>query len=573
MASDPVGVKSPQRWDVPFGQPPPTEADLDSLLVGPHFNQLDPKKFPATLPLRGILRNDARLVRYQGGDLIVRCGEYGNSAFFILSGAVRVALDQLPASMLGQNKTQKKGFFQAFAQLWSNPREPEVRDPSANRSDPGLARRGQDDEVRIYLQDVSAVVDKHRTVRMEAGEMFGEVAALGRTPRMATVFADGDALLLEMRWQGLRDIMRRDDGLKQRIDKLFRERVLSSFLHAAPLFRDLDSDALAKLAAHAQLAAYGRYDRAGTLKEQAAGHGETALDPETIIAEEGTPPAGLLMIRSGLVRVSHLVNHGHRTLNYLVPGHSYGLDELAHNWRGPDRIPLQYTLRAVGYVNIVFVPARLVEEYVFRKQPPGKIALPLAAPASPAKAVRATPRQGEIATDLLEFLVEKRIINGTAAMVIDLDRCTRCDDCVRACADAHDNNPRFLRHGPAQGRHMVAQACMHCLDPVCMIECPTGAIHRNLTTGFVLINEATCIGCTACAKNCPYDAIRMVEIRDERGRVLLDQNTNKPLTKATKCDLCVDQLGGPACQRACPHDALIRVDMRDAKTVAGWVNR
>ena len=44
------------------------------------------------------------------------------------------------------------------------------------------------------------------------------------------------------------------------------------------------------------------------------------------------------------------------------------------------------------------------------------------------------------------FLVEHRFVNGTASMLIDLDRCTRCDDCVRACAVAHDNNPRFVRH-------------------------------------------------------------------------------------------------------------------------------
>ena len=70
---------------------------------------------------------------------------------------------------------------------------------------PGWAS-GRDNKVHIYLQDVPAVLDRYRTVRMEAGEMFGELAALGRTPRMATVFADGEALLLEMRWQGLRDI-------------------------------------------------------------------------------------------------------------------------------------------------------------------------------------------------------------------------------------------------------------------------------------------------------------------------------------------------------------------------------
>ena len=222
---------------------------------------------------------------------------------------------------------------------------------------------------------------------------------------------------------------------------------------------------------------------------------------------------------------------------------------------------------------MVLVPTPVVEEYIFRRTPPEKISLPLAAPTPPTKPARATPRRGEIDTELLEFLVEKRFINGTASMVIDLDRCTRCDDCVRACAAAHDNNPRFLRSGPTHGHHMVAHACMHCLDPVCMIECPTGAIHRDPGAGLVVINDATCIGCTACAKNCPYEAIRMVEIRDYDGNLIIGQNTNKPIAKATKCDLCIDQLGGPACQRACPHDALVRVDMRESDTLASWVTR
>jgi Fe-S-cluster-containing dehydrogenase component len=124
---------------------------------------------------------------------------------------------------------------------------------------------------------------------------------------------------------------------------------------------------------------------------------------------------------------------------------------------------------------------------------------------------------------MLEFLTENRFYNGTATMMIDLDRCTRCDDCVRACAATHDGNPRFLRHGPISGRLMVANACMHCVDPVCMIGCPTGAIHRDSFGGQVVINPSTCIGCKACFNNCPYDAIRMVEIRDTDGDILLDK--------------------------------------------------
>ena len=79
----------------------------------------------------------------------------------------------------------------------------------------------------------------------------------------------------------------------------------------------------------------------------------------------------------------------------------------------------------------------------------------------------------------MEFIVEERLLNATRAMVIDLDRCTRCDGCLKACATTHDGNPRFKREGPVHDRLMFAQACMHCQDPVCMIGCPTGAIGRD----------------------------------------------------------------------------------------------
>jgi Fe-S-cluster-containing dehydrogenase component len=194
---------------------------------------------------------------------------------------------------------------------------------------------------------------------------------------------------------------------------------------------------------------------------------------------------------------------------------------------------------------------------------------------------------------LLEFLVERRLVNGTATMIIDLDRCTRCDDCVRACAAVHDNSPRFLRHGPTHGRFMVANACMHCADPVCMIQCPTGAIHRNVLGGEVVINDATCVGCTACANNCPYDAIRMVPIRDSVGQPVYPTHLSKattsddevlvpieigmkewePIVKATKCDLCADQLTGPACQNACPHDALVRLNLGNFETAVEWLDK
>src|SRR5690349_3505503 len=89
----------PRRWDEPFGAEM-TDEDVDRLLAIEPFSRTDAKKFSGTLSLRGILRNDTRIMRYRPGDLIVREGDYGNSAFLILSGRVRASLDALAPELL-----------------------------------------------------------------------------------------------------------------------------------------------------------------------------------------------------------------------------------------------------------------------------------------------------------------------------------------------------------------------------------------------------------------------------------------------------------------------------------------
>src|SRR6266849_2997306 len=101
MAEEAVIISKPRRWDTPFGEGM-KEADVELLLQQAPFNRIDEGKFPASVPLRGILLNDAQLRRFENGDIVVREGDYGNSAFFIVSGAVQVILDSLPAQTLGR---------------------------------------------------------------------------------------------------------------------------------------------------------------------------------------------------------------------------------------------------------------------------------------------------------------------------------------------------------------------------------------------------------------------------------------------------------------------------------------
>jgi hypothetical protein len=79
MAEEPVRISKPRRWDIPFGKDM-TEADVEALMQQPPFNRIDATKFPSSAPLRGILLNDAQLRRFENADIVVREGDYGNSA-------------------------------------------------------------------------------------------------------------------------------------------------------------------------------------------------------------------------------------------------------------------------------------------------------------------------------------------------------------------------------------------------------------------------------------------------------------------------------------------------------------
>lgn len=573
-----IAIRRPQRWDVPFGSDM-TEDDVEQLLRMEPFRSIDAGAFPAALPLREILAGDTRIARFQAGDLIVREGDYGHSAFLILAGSVRVVLERLNPQLLGRDSAPRRSWTGALAQVWRNAKLPEVR-PRVDgefTSNEGIGTRREGDSTRVFLQDVPRVLAHTGTIQLKRGEFFGELAALSRTPRTATVIADGPAVLLEIRWQGLRDLMRRSPAIREHVERLYRENSLRVHLRETPLLRDLSVEVMTFVAEATVFESYGNFDWYTDFGKQQNHDAAEQLVAEPLIAAEGERPTGLLLIRSGFARVSRRHGHGHQTLAYLGKGQVFGLAEMRASQDGGDVAPWENSLRAVGYVDVLRIPTDVVLEKVLPKckelpATTGELYADFGMRIdSPHTAIRNL--QSAIDSRMLEFLADRRFLNGTQTMVINLDRCTRCDDCVRACATTHDNNPRFIRQGPKHDGLMIANACMHCVDPVCMIGCPTGAIGRDADTGIVRINDRTCIGCATCANSCPYKAIQMVEIRDPSGAFMVDAGTLQPIAKATKCDFCAGQLTGPACQSACPHDALVRVDLTDLTGLASWLDR
>ncbi len=154
--------------------------------------------------------------------------------------------------------------------------------------------------------------------------------------------------------------------------------------------------------------------------------------------------------------------------------------------------------------------------------------------------------------------IADRLVLTRNILLIDMNRCTRCDQCVQGCAAAHDAQPRFHRSNPELrfGHWEVARACMHCLDAPCMEACPVGAI-TLLDDNAVQIHRTRCIGCNKCAKECPFGVIDMYDPLTKE---------DAPSTKkqvANKCDLCLTEDNDPPCVAWCPYDAAQRVDPND----------
>lgn len=491
--------------------------------------------------------------RFMPGEVIMREGEYGNSAFYVCEGRAKVFLRSLDPGQLGRASQKKGSVWERLKRLvGKNPSGHEfilsrdVKVDPTYLSGEGVLYDNEGKTLRpFYLvgdalgQDGKPLA-REDTVLLDKGGMFGEIAALFRSQRTATVVSDPDyprpGIFLELRVQALRALSKRSAEFKSTIEKLYRERILKQFLRNSELFSGCDESLLAETIQKSDFYSY---------------------KPNEVIVRQGEGGNVCYVILSGFVRISKEIEGQGLNFHYLKKGDFFGELSLSRDRETVSTFTAVNNVHLIGLYKEHF--SRLMEIVPFKRK--------MEQTAACREEIFANLETRLAKLSFLGFGIDNHLLNGQSIMVIDLDRCTRCDDCVRACADSHDGYPRFVREGPKVGKMMFPHSCMHCLDPLCMDGCPSGALHRGVAEGEVMINLDTCVGCALCVKNCIYDNILplpVAESVEKDGVVRYKRNplNGKPLLKSMKCDLCAET-GDPACVRACPYDAMRRLDFEE----------
>src|SRR5579863_13964 len=448
--------------------------------------------------------------KFRPGDIICKEGDFGATAFYITDGKAEVYIQ----SPIAHVKTDggSHGFLSKLRSMLTS-REEDHRSEESSRP----------------FIPIDASVDlpyQNPIAELGPGELFGEMTCMSYYPRSATVRAKTDCTMIEM-LRNVLDIMQRNKTFRDQLDRTYRQRALDSHLRSVPVLAPLTPDFIDHLRDRVELLRFA---------------------PGQLICTQGEPADSFYLVRLGFVKVSQQRPGGDLVLAYLARGSYFGEMALL---TGTPRIA---TCSALDHVEVVRVSGEDFQLMLDRFPEIRRKLEQAAAEHMEQNRLRMT----QVADVSVDRFLNQGLMEAQSLLILDLDRCTRCDQCVRACADAHDGVSRLVRDGLRFDRYLVATSCRQCRDPLCMVGCPVGSIRRR--NSLEVIIEDWCIGCGQCANNCPYGNINMhpfpIEVDDLSypGRRIASVKV-----KATSCDLCLDQ-AEPSCVYACPHDAAHRVN-------------
>ena len=403
---------------------------------------------------------DCQIVDYEQGDFLCRDGEYDHTCGVILSGRAEVRL-------------------------------------------PGIKK------------------DSPKTVLLEKGELFGEIAVLSGNQRIADIVAIEYTSTLIIPGNKFLELLDKYPDAKKSIDSQYLKRALETHLHSVSLFSGLSDDVIHDLQKDIVLLSFKSGD---------------------VIFNKGDEADYFYLIRYGYVKVSQIDETGkEKIVSYLTVGHHFGEIALMH--QGVKRMA---TVTAISRTEIIGIAKKQFLKFLDSHS---EIKANMEKIIEMRLEENRLLQQDPLLSAILNTSVDHGVVQSKNVLIMDMTKCINCNSCIKACASLHEGETLLVKKGVWLNNYfLVPASCRHCTDPVCMLDCPTSSIVRDVSGE--IYHKKSCIGCGNCARLCPYGNITIVKSRKSGG------GTRK---YALKCDMC-RHYPGMGCVYNCPTGAAKRVN-------------
>lgn len=234
----------------------------------------------------------------------------------------------------------------AFGELLNGQEKQFLMDHGVVRSasqDDVLCHRQQLD-TRVYILvlgevEVTDTVDGKRIVlaRLGPGEVFGEISALFRIPRISDVTVTQPSVLIEIPGDILEQVISARPELQLAITQRYKSRLTETALRSVPSLRDVSHDRISSLIEYSTL---------------------VGIPPGGVIVSEEEAGDALYIIIYGTARVSHDVNGERLNIALLRAGDYFG------EWSLLTGLPRTASVIAVTRVEALRVDSASFQEFI-----------------------------------------------------------------------------------------------------------------------------------------------------------------------------------------------------------------
>jgi CRP-like cAMP-binding protein/NAD-dependent dihydropyrimidine dehydrogenase PreA subunit len=303
-------VKSPW-WNERVTADPEAEVSADQLReLHPLFRAL-PHKF--------LQWNAGAVVRrrVKHGEVLCRQGDYGATAFILLSGEYAIFDEGRRPEDAVAAPEGLRAFLPAFLG-GKHSGETRAAAVSLDRTPPTEA----DLYRKLVAEHGEPPAARGRLIGMRDREdlILGEMTCMSDYPRTATVVAMGPGEMLEIR-RNVLYVLQRNPQAREMLDRVYRQRAIETMLRPPrdndrerPLFADLTPEQ--------------RKEAREFLRDRAR---LVHVDPGQIICRQGEPVDDFYLVRLGYVKVTQTYYGKERVLDYLGPDRQFGEVGLAAN--------------------------------------------------------------------------------------------------------------------------------------------------------------------------------------------------------------------------------------------------